>query len=65
MTDAPQTTEFPIPDWMRKPLRVMGVGRVADNPRALLVLLTEIPTDNELRAFHDYVRYLECYSDQR
>jgi len=37
-------------------LRVRGVGRVADEPRALLVLLTDVPTDNQLRELHDYMR---------
>ena len=40
------TVEFPIPEWMRQPLRVRGVGRVADEPRALLVSFTDIPTDD-------------------
>ena len=37
-------------------LRVRGVGRVADEPRAFLVLLTDVPTDNQLREMHDYLR---------
>ena len=37
-------------------LRVRGVGRVTDEPRALLVLLTDVPTDNQLREMHDYMR---------
>jgi hypothetical protein len=37
-------------------LRVRGVGRVVDEPRALLVLLTERPTDDELRSVHDYLK---------
>ena len=40
----------------RPTLRVRGVGRVADEPRALLVLLTDIPTDTQLRELHDYLR---------
>jgi len=43
---------------MRPPIRVRGVGRVADEPRALLVMFTDIPTDDEIRQFHDYVRDL-------
>lgn len=39
-----------------QPLRVRGVGREKDNPRAFLVLLTEIPTDDEIRSFHQFVR---------
>jgi hypothetical protein len=40
----------------RKPPKVRGVGREADNPRAFLVLLSEIPTDDELRSFHEHCR---------
>ncbi len=40
----------------RQPPRVRGVGREADNPRAILVSLTEIPTDDELRSFHEFLR---------
>ena len=42
-----------------RPLRVRGVGRVADEPRAILVMLSDIPTDDEMREFHDFVRPLE------
>lgn len=38
------------------PLRVRGVGRVADEPRALLLALNERPTDDEIRALHDHLR---------
>lgn len=38
-----------------QPLRVRGVGRMADEPRALLVCLTDVPSDHELRSFHDFV----------
>ncbi len=37
-------------------LRVRGVGRVADEPRALLVMLTGIPTDDDLRSLDDFLR---------
>ncbi len=37
------------------PLRVRGVGRVADEPRALLLVLNERPTDDEIRALHDHL----------
>lgn len=36
-------------------LRARGVGRVADEPRALLVLLTEIPGDDDIRVLHDWL----------
>lgn len=34
-------------------LRARGVGRVGDEPRALLVLLTGIPGDDDIRALHN------------
>jgi hypothetical protein len=37
------------------PLRVRGVGRVAEEPRALLLALNERPTDDEVRALHDHL----------
>jgi len=37
-------------------LRVRGVGRVADEPRSLLLALTERPTDDEIRSLHDFIR---------
>lgn len=37
------------------PLRVRGVSRVADEPRALLLALNERPTDAEMRALHDHL----------
>jgi len=37
-------------------VKVRGVGRVSDEPRALLVLLTEQPTDDELRSLHEFLR---------
>jgi hypothetical protein len=36
--------------------RAMGVGRVADNAQAVLVMLRRPPTDDELRALHDLLR---------
>lgn len=36
-------------------MKVLGVGRMADNERALLVTLDGVPTDDELRAFHEFV----------
>lgn len=38
------------------PLRIRGVGRVADEPRALLLTLNERPTDDEIRVLHDHLR---------
>ena len=46
-------------------LRVRGVGRVADEPRAILVMLTERPTDDEVRALHDYLRAWSGGEDER
>lgn len=37
-------------------VKVRGVGRTVDEPRALLVLLTERPTDDELRSLHEFLR---------
>jgi hypothetical protein len=38
-------------------IRVRGVGRVADEPRAILIALTERPTDDEIRSLHEYLRF--------
>ena len=37
-------------------LQVRGVGRIADEPRAVMVMLNERPTNGEIRAFHDLIR---------
>lgn len=37
------------------PLRVRGVSRVGDEPRAILLALNERPTDDEIRALHDHL----------
>ena len=37
-------------------IRPRGVGRVADEPRALLVLLDERPTDDDIRSLHEFLR---------
>jgi hypothetical protein len=55
--------EYEAPRNTSVPLRVRGVGRVADEPRALLVMLTERPTDDELRSMHDFLR--DWRSDQK
>lgn len=36
--------------------KVQGVGRIADNPRALLVILSAEPSDDDLRSMHDFLR---------
>ena len=36
--------------------KVNGVGRMADNPRAVLVTLSVEPTDDEMRDFHEFLR---------
>lgn len=33
-----------------------GVGRMADNPRALLVILTDEPSDDDIRSLHDHMK---------
>ena len=48
---------------MSPQIKVRGVGRVADEPRALLVLLDEIPTDDELRNLHETLRHWEPWRD--
>lgn len=39
-----------------RPLRVRGVGRDAAEPRSISVALTGIPTDDEMRDLHDFLR---------
>lgn len=43
---------------------VRGVGRVADEPRALLVLLSDIPTDDDLRVFHDHSKEWRSHGEE-
>lgn len=54
MTDA--TGFYEAPRDPSVPVRVRGVGRVADEPRAVMVLLTDRPTDDELRTIHERLR---------
>src|SRR5260221_759265 len=44
-------------------LRARGVGRVADEPRALLVLLTDIPGDDDIRALHEWLVHRTAWLD--
>lgn len=44
-------------------LRARGVGRVADEPRALLVLLTDIPGDDDIRALHHWLVHRPAAAD--
>lgn len=37
-------------------LRALGVGRVADNPRALLVALSDEPSDDDIRRIYERLR---------
>lgn len=46
---------YEAPRDLSVPIRVRGVGRVADEPRALLLALNERPTDDEIRALHDHL----------
>ncbi len=48
--------EYEAPRDPSELIRVRGVGRVADEPRALLVALSERPTDDEIRSVHDFLR---------
>lgn len=52
----PRPAEYEAPRNMQEPLRVRGVGRISEEPRALIVALSERPTDDELRSFHDHAR---------
>lgn len=49
--------EYEAPRNESIPLRPRGVGRVADEPRAFLILFNENPTDDELRALHEHLRW--------
>lgn len=53
---APPRREYEAPRDLAHKIKVRGVGRVADEPRAFLVILTERPTDDELRSFHEHAR---------
>lgn len=36
-------------------VRVRGVGRVPGEPRALMLMLSDVPTDDDMRAIHDHL----------
>ncbi len=36
--------------------RSLGVGRISENSKALLVALTREPTDDDMRSLHDFLR---------
>lgn len=36
-----------------------GVGRMADNDKAILVSFSRPLTDDELRRFHDFIRHFD------
>lgn len=58
VTELSAASPSPVYEAPRDPavhLRVRGVGRVADEPRALLLALNERPTDDEIRALHDHL----------
>lgn len=56
---------YESPRDLRTKLKVRGVGRVGDEPRALLVQLNERPTDDELRFLHDVLdRAVACTPNQ-
>lgn len=44
--------------WNKRPTasKVVGVSRMADNDRAVLVGLKDHPTDDELRSLHEFLR---------
>lgn len=37
-------------------MKVLGISRIADNERAILLLTRERPTDDDMRDFHDWNR---------
>lgn len=47
-----------------RPLKVRGVGRDAGEPRALLVMLTERPTDDDIRSLHEFLRGWKSPTDR-
>lgn len=47
---------YEAPRNLSVPLKVRGVGRMADEPRALLVALSERPTDDDIRSLHEFLR---------
>lgn len=53
MTDSTEPRDYEAQRDPSRPLRVRGIGRIADEPRALLINLTEIPTDDEIRNLHE------------
>lgn len=54
--DCRRPPAYEAPRDLSVPLRVRGVGRVADEPRALLIAMTERATDDEIRSLHDFIR---------
>jgi hypothetical protein len=44
----------------RAPLKLAGVGREPGHDRAVTVYFDRSLTDNELRAFHEFVRNFGC-----
>lgn len=49
-------SQYEAPRNPDEPLKFRGVGRVSDEPRALLIALSERPTDDEMRSLHEYLR---------
>ena len=39
-----------------QPIKISGVGRMADNEKAILLIASRKPTDDELRALHEWTR---------
>ncbi len=39
-----------------RPMRVDGVGRMADNPKCVLLGLSQTASDNDLRSLHEFLR---------
>lgn len=57
-------TEYGHKSWCKRrlenqALRALGVGRMADNTKAILVSFNRAPTDDELRGLHELLRHNE------
>lgn len=57
----PAIQDFKGPD---RPMKVDGVGRMADNPKFVLIGLSQVPSDNDLRTLHEFLRaWPKCVDD--
>ena len=54
--DAAEARDYEAPRDESAPLKVRGVSRVVDEPRAVLIALSDIPTGDEIRSLDDFLR---------